>query len=149
MSKWSQMYADKLTTPAEAMKDINLLGQSVGQRRLLHSGGIYGRPLRPGSRAPGREIRELHHAGAHRQGDAAGVAAEHSHRGPSTATPLDRGFLAAGLITHSPYNFHQLSRTANSDAGYHKLLIQTGPMDENGYLNQGTFANFLDVIERG
>ena len=26
-------------------------------------------------------------------------------------------------------------------------MVQTGPMDKNGYLNLGLFANYLDVVD--
>ncbi len=147
MSKWSQMYADKLTTPAEAMKDIK-----DGDKVWASGGSSTPAALMDAlfDRAP--ELKDVKFGSYIMLAPTAKVMQPETQRNILVdnyyATPLDRGFLAAGLMTHSPYNFHQLSRTATANAGYHKLLVQTGPMDENGYLNQGTFANFLDVIER-
>ncbi|MDI6875026.1 MAG: hypothetical protein QME84_12200 [Actinomycetota bacterium] len=59
-----------------------------------------------------------------------------------------RSAMAAGLTTHTPYHFHQVTRLATEDIGYRKLMAQTGPMDRNGYLNLGLFANYLDVVDR-
>ncbi|MGQ9475260.1 MAG: hypothetical protein ACUVRX_00295 [Actinomycetota bacterium] len=61
---------------------------------------------------------------------------------------LDRSAMATGLMTHTPYHFHQVTRLATEDIGYRKLMVQTGPMDKNGYLNLGLFANYLDVVDR-
>jgi 4-hydroxybutyrate CoA-transferase len=62
------------------------------------------------------------------------------------ASPLDRHALAEGIMTHTPYHFHQITKIALEDTGYKKVMIQTGPMDKNGYLNLGLFANYLDVL---
>jgi 4-hydroxybutyrate CoA-transferase len=63
------------------------------------------------------------------------------------ASPLDRKALADGLMTHTPYHFHRVTKQAVEDSGYSKLIIQTGTMDRNGYLNLGLFANYLDVVD--
>jgi acyl-CoA hydrolase len=63
------------------------------------------------------------------------------------ASPLDRKALADGLMTHTPYHFHRVTKQAVEDSGYSKLLVQAGPMDKNGYLNLGLFANYLDVVD--
>ncbi len=62
-------------------------------------------------------------------------------------SPLDRKALADGLMTHTPYHFHRVTRQAVDRSGYRKLAVQTGPMDKNGYLNLGLFANYLDVVD--
>ncbi|MEW6554682.1 MAG: acetyl-CoA hydrolase/transferase C-terminal domain-containing protein [Actinomycetota bacterium] len=63
------------------------------------------------------------------------------------ASPLDRKALADGLMTHTPYHFHRVTRQAVDDSGYRKLMVQAGPMDDHGYLNLGLFANYLDVVD--
>ena len=111
MSKWSQMYADKLTTPAEAMKDIN-----DGDKVWASGGSSTPAALMDAlfDRAP--ELRDVKFGSYIMLAPTAKVMQPELQRNILIdnyyATPLDRGFLAAGLMTHSPYNFHQLSRTA-------------------------------------
>ncbi len=147
MSKWSEMYADKLTTPAEAMKDIK-----DGDKVWASGGSSTPGALMEALFARAGELKDVMFGSYIMLAPTAQIMQAETQRNILIdnyyATPLDRGFLAQGLMTHTPYNFHLLSRTATLNSGYHKLLIQTGPMDENGYLNQGLFANFLDVIER-
>ena len=147
MSKWSEMYADKLTTPAEAMKDIK-----DGDKVWASGGSSTPVALMEALFNRAGELKDVMFGSYIMLAPTAQIMQAETQRNILVdnyyATPLDRGFLAQGLMTHTPYNFHLLSRTATLNSGYHKLLIQTGPMDENGYLNQGLFANFLDVIER-
>lgn len=147
MSKWSQMYADKLTTATDAMQGIKdgdkvwASGASSTPAALMDA--LFDRA---------GEMRDVLLGSFIMLAPTYKVMQAETQRNLLIdnyyASPLDRGFLAQGLMTHTPYHFHLLSRTATLNKGYHKLLIQAGPMDENGFFNQGLFANYLDVIER-
>ncbi|MDY6795491.1 MAG: hypothetical protein SWK76_09485 [Actinomycetota bacterium] len=51
-------------------------------------------------------------------------------------------------MTHTPYHFSRVTYLATEFAGYRKLMIKTGPMDNNGYFNYGLFGNYLNVLDK-
>ncbi len=63
------------------------------------------------------------------------------------ATPLDRANMQAGIHTHVPSHFSDIPRALAEFAGFNTLIVQTTPMDENGYFNAGCSANFLDSMD--
>ncbi len=149
MDRWKDMYNSKLTTPEEAVKGIKdgdkvfASGASSTPVALLDAlckraaaGEIEGVQL--GSFIILAPIFDVLKPELQRN-----ILIDNYY-----ASPLDRSALAQGLMTHTPYHFHQVTRLATEEVGYTKLMVQTGPMDKNGYLNLGLFANYLDVIDR-
>jgi len=149
MSKWRDIYESKLTTPEEAVRGIKdgdkvfCSGASSTPVALLEAlckralaGEITG--VQMGSFIILAPIFDVLKPELQKN-----LLIDNYY-----ASPLDRSALAQGLMTHTPYHFHQVTRLATEIIGYRKLMVQCGPMDKNGYLNLGLFANYLDVIDR-
>ncbi len=149
MDRWQDMYRRKLTTPEEAVKGI------VDGDKVFCSGAS-STPVALldalCKRALADEIRGVQMGSFIILAPIFDVLKPELQRNLLIdnyyASPLDRSALAQGLMTHTPYHFHQVTRLATEDVGYRKLIVQAGPMDKNGYLNLGLFANYLDVVDR-
>jgi 4-hydroxybutyrate CoA-transferase len=149
MSKWKDMYKAKLTTAEEAVKGI-----VSGDKVFTSGGGSTPVALLDAllDRAVAGEIHGVQLGSFIILAPISKVLNKDSLRNIEIdnyyASPLDRQALAEGLMTHTPYHFHMVTRIATENIGYLKIMIQTGPMDSNGYLNLGLFANYMDVLDK-
>ena len=148
MSKWDDMYRAKLTTPEDIARQIK-----SGDR--VFASGASSTPVAVldalFDRAIAGEIEDVQLGNFIMLANVFKVLKPELQRNILIdnyyASPLDRKALADGLMTHTPYHFHRVTRQAVDDSGYRKLIVQAGPMDRQGYLNLGLFANYIDVVD--
>jgi 4-hydroxybutyrate CoA-transferase len=148
MSKWEDMYKAKLTTPedvaAQVVSGDHVFASGASSTPVAMLEAIFDRAL-------AKEFDDVMLGSFIMLANVFKVLSPEMQRhlliDNYYASPLDRQALADGLMTHTPYHFHRVTRQAVEDSGYRKLLVQTGHMDKNGYLNLGLFANYLDVVD--
>jgi acyl-CoA hydrolase len=148
MSKWDDMYGAKLTTPEEIAGEIvsgdHVFASGASSTPVAIMEALF-------DRAVAGEFEDVLLGSFIMLANVFKVLSPELQRNILIdnyyASPLDRKALADGLMTHTPYHFHRVTRQAVEDSGYRKLLVQAGPMDQHGYLNLGLFANYLDVLD--
>ncbi len=148
MSKWEDMYKAKLTTPEEIAAEINsgdhVFASGASSTPVAILDALF-------DRAIAGEFEDVQLGSFIMLANVFKVLKPELQRNLLIdnyyASPLDRKALAEGLMTHTPYHFHRVTRQAVDDSGYRKLIVQAGPMDKQGYLNLGLFANYIDVVD--
>ncbi len=147
MSKWTAIYADKLTSPAEAMKGIK-----DGDRILISSASNTPTALIDALIDRAEEVRGVQIGGFIIRADMPRLMKPELQRhiliDNYYAAADERPWLRQGLMTHTPYTFHRLTRNATRNGKYNKLFLQAGPMDKQGFLNLGVFSNYLDALHK-
>ncbi|MBC7230937.1 MAG: acetyl-CoA hydrolase/transferase family protein [Actinobacteria bacterium] len=148
MSKWEDMYKAKLTTPEDIAGEIrsgdHVFASGASSTPVAILDALF-------DRAVAGEIEDVQLGSFIMLANVFKVLRPELQRNILIdnyyASPLDRKALADGLMTHTPYHFHRVTRQAVDDSGYRKLIVQAGPMDRQGYLNLGLFANYIDVVD--
>ncbi len=148
MSKWEDLYKAKLTTPEDVAAQVKsgdrIFASGASSTPVAILEAIF-------DRAVAGEFKDVQMGSFIMLANVFKVLQPELQRNLLIdnyyASPLDRKALADGLMTHTPYHFHRVTRQAVDDSGYRKLMVQAGPMDKQGYLNLGLFANYLDVVD--
>ncbi|MDD5667760.1 MAG: acetyl-CoA hydrolase/transferase C-terminal domain-containing protein [Actinomycetota bacterium] len=147
MNKWEEMYKSKLTTPEDVAAVIksgeHVFASGASSTPVAILEAIF-------DRAVAGEFEDVQLGSFIMLANVFKVLQPELQRNLLIdnyyTSPLDRKALADGLMTHTPYHFHRVTKQAVHDSGYRKLMVQVGPMDKQGYLNLGLFANYLDVV---
>ncbi len=148
MSKWEDMYKAKLTAPQDIAAEIksgdHVFASGAASTPVAILDALF-------DRAVAGEIEEVQLGNFIMLANVFKVLKPELQRNILIdnyyASPLDRKALAEGLMTHTPYHFHSMTRQAVEATGYRKLIVQAGPMDKQGYMNLGLMSNVLDVLD--
>jgi len=145
MSQWQAMYESKLT-------DLQGIARLIHDGDRCMCGGISSTPdgILDALFDRAEELRDVRVGGAIMLAPTFKIAKEELFDKilfcNYFATPFDRAAMQEGIHAHAPSHFSDVPRTLGEYAGFNALIVQTTPMDENGYFNAGLSANFLDSM---